>query len=120
MILEPVVSVIALMFLAMGLATLVKPGLLGITFGAEVSLPPWRNEIRAVYGGFGVATAALLFLVQSSFPEFQSGVYLAVAVALFGMALGRVIGFAVERVKGWPVFYFGIEVLGGGLLLLAI
>lgn len=117
---EPIISTVAILFLAMGLATLVKPNLLGLTFGTEISLPPWRNEIRAVYGGFGVATAALLFLVQSSFPDFQSGVYLAVAVALLGMAVGRLVGFAVERVSGWPVFYFVVEVVGGCLLLWAI
>ena len=78
-----------------------------------------RNEVRAVYGGFGLAIAWLLFAALRA-PIWASGALLAVAVALFGMATGRLISIAIDRKAGrFPVLFFFVEVLLGGVLILA-
>ena len=115
------VMLVALLFLGMGMATLVKPALLSTTFGSDVTGRPWRNEIRAVYGGFGIAIAFGLVLVQTWLPEFKGGLFLAIALALLGMAFGRLIGFLLESGSGhWTVFYFILEIAGGITMLALI
>ena len=49
------------------------------------------------------------------------GAVIAIAVALFGMAFGRLMARLFERPSGfYPVwFYFWVEAAGGALLLLA-
>lgn len=50
--------------------------------------------------------------------DVRRGIVLAVAVALAGMALGRLVAHVVERPSGFfPAwFYFWVEVVGAGLL----
>ena len=71
--------------LGMGVCALVRPQF-EVSF---VKLVPdtadARNEVRAVYGGFGIAIAVLL-AVAAQDVGIRSGVLLAVAVALLGMA----------------------------------
>jgi hypothetical protein len=80
-----------------------------------------RAEVRAVYGGFGVAVAAVLVLAIAD-PDLRRGVVVAVAVALLGMAFGRLVARLVDGPAAfYPVwFYFWVEVIGGGVLLLAL
>ena len=75
-----------------------------------------RNEIRAVYGGFGIAIAALLVLVSGN-ATLRPGVMLAVAVALLGMAAGRVVSLLIERTGKWPVVFLVMETVLAALLL---
>ena len=91
------ISIIALGFLAMGLAALVNPVRFVLVFDGDASTANARNEVRAVYGGFGVCTAALLLLVISPLQAIQQGVLVAVGVALAGMVLGRLISALLER-----------------------
>jgi len=103
-------------FFCMGVAALVRPRSV-VSF---VQLVPEtvdaRNEVRAVYGGFGVAVSALLLLASYD-DNIRSGVLLAVAVALLGMAAGRVVSLLIERPGKWPIFFVFMESALAGLLL---
>jgi hypothetical protein len=107
------VAIVAIFFAGMGAAALVRPAIIWTPFGVEPTTPAARNEVRAVYGGFGIAVAILLVVADQSAAGFRDGVVVAVAVALAGMAAGRVVGFAVEpRSVGRFTLLFGaIEVL---------
>ena len=105
------------LFAAMGLYALAFPHKIVDRFGVMVETGDGRNEIRAVYGGFGVAIAVLL-LAPLIKPALLDGVVLAVAVALIGMAAGRVVA-VFDRPGIWPVVFFGIELAGAALLLSA-
>jgi hypothetical protein len=109
---------VAAFFFAMGLAALVAPARILGTFGVAVETAEGRTEVRAVYGGFGVAVGALL--VAASFADdIRAGAYVAVAVALFGMAAGRVLSAMIgERAPLWPTRAFcALEVVLGAMLL---
>ncbi len=106
-------------FLAMGLAALARPGRIMATFGVHAVTPDLRNEVRAVYGGFGVAFGALL-LASAQLGALAAGVQLAAGVALLGMAAGRVAGWCVERSGRWPVLFGVIECVAGAALLRAV
>jgi hypothetical protein len=107
----------AIFFFGMGICALVQPRSV-ISF---VQLIPEtidaRNEVRAVYGGFGIAVSALL-VYAAYHDDIRSGVLLAVAAALLGMALGRVVSLFVERPGKWPMIFMAMESGLGGLLLL--
>ena len=100
----------------MGTVALVNPNYVFHYFGIEAATPEIRNEIRAVYGGFGVALAALL-LLGAAWPDHAVGIRLTVAVALLGMAAGRMLGFCVERCGRWPWVFGCVELALGGALL---
>jgi hypothetical protein len=113
------IGVVALFFLGMGFLGLIAPTVLIRPFGIELTAPEARAEVRAVYGGFGVATGSLLgWVAVDASGELQRGIVLAVAVALAGMALGRLVARAVERPSAFcPAWlYFWVEVVGAGLL----
>src|SRR6266849_5945598 len=99
--------VVALFFLAMGLVGLAAPERIVAPFGTPVLSGDGRNEVRAVYGGFGIAIGALLLAAPA-----EPGVRLCVAVALAGMAGGRLVAAALERPRRfYPCwFYFAVEV----------
>lgn len=105
----------------MGLAALVRPVMIWAPFGVEPTTPEARNEVRAVYGGFGIALAALLFWAGGADAAVRDGVLLTVAASLFGMAGGRVVSGLVEprALAGWPGFFLAVELGAGALLLLA-
>lgn len=111
--------VVAAGFAAMGLAALARPGDVLAQFGVAVATPDGRNEVRAVYGGFGVAIAALLAYAALADPSTADGILVAVAVALLGMAAGRLVGILAERPTGLHpvVTYLAIELAAGAALL---
>jgi hypothetical protein len=113
------VVVVAVGFAGMGLAALVRPAFIWAPFGVAPTTPASRNEVRAVYGGFGLAIAGLLFLADDASADFRDGVLVSVAVALFGMAAGRVISalFEPKALLGFPGFFLLVEAGLGGLLL---
>ena len=51
---------IAVFFLGMGVYALAAPAALIRPFGVTLESPVSRSEVRAVYGGFGLAIAAVL------------------------------------------------------------
>ena len=100
----------------MGTVALVNPNYVFHYFGIKAATPEIRNEIRAVYGGFGVALATLL-LISAAWPDHAPGIRLTVAVALLGMAAGRMFGFCVECSGRWPWLFGLVELVLGGALL---
>jgi len=116
-----IVAVVAVGFAAMGLAALVKPALMWAPFGVVPSTPESRNEVRAVYGGFGVAVAVLLFVADRMAADFRAGVLVTIAIALLGMAGGRVFSAFVEpkALIGIPGFFMLLEAGLAALLLTA-
>lgn len=103
----------AAFFAGMGLLAMVRPpGVVG-RFGLDVGTRDARNEVRAVYGGFGVAAAALLAFAAATDGRGQLWIPSILAVLCFGMAVGRVVSWALERTVGSRVTWtwFGIEVV---------
>lgn len=121
--LEPTLWVVSVLFLAMGLYGLVAPQALVKPFGVSLDGADARTEVRAVYGGFGVAIAVMLALAAIRDDATTEPIALTVGVALFGMAGGRIVSALIERgrVALYPTwFYVAVEVLGGALLVAAV
>jgi hypothetical protein len=112
---------VAVFFFAMGLVALVAPARILETFGVAVGTPEGRTEVRAVYGGFGIAISGLL-LAAVSVDDIRTGAYVAVAVAVLGMAAGRVVSALLgERTDLWPTWVFcALELAMGGMLVGAL
>ncbi len=112
----PGIAIASLFLLGMGLCAMVRPAFVVAFVGLIPSTADARNEVRAVYGGFGVAMAALLVL-SSEDATLRPGVLLAVAAALLGMAGGRVVSMIAERTGRWPVVFLVVEAVLGAWLL---
>lgn len=114
-----VIGVIAVFFLGMGIYALAAPAALvrpfGITLGESVS----RSEVRAVYGGFGLAIAGVLGYAALEQGEIRTGIMITVAAALAGMAVGRVAAAILgDRAAFYPNwFYFLVEAFAAAALL---
>ena len=104
------VWVVIVFFVGMGLVALVSPELVTSTFGIPTLTDAGRNEARAVYGGFGLAVAAILVVAMTD-PALRAGVLLAVAASVGGMAAGRLVAALVERPTAFypSWFYFVVE-----------
>lgn len=104
-------------FSAMGLVALAAPERILALFDIRTVPMAARNEVRAVYGGFGLAVGALLFASLAR-PDVGHGVRLTVATALIGMAAGRVYSWIVDRrFAAWPALFWALELLLAALLL---
>ena len=115
------ISAVAVFFLGMGLYALAAPASLIRPFGVTLSRPESRAEVRAVYGGFGLAIAGVLGYAALN-PSVGQAILITVAVALAGMAVGRLISAVVdERTAFYPNwFYFLLEVVLAAALVLAV
>lgn len=103
------VTIVAIFFAGMGAAALVRPAVVWAPFGVAPTTPAARNEVRAVYGGFGIAIAILLMVADNASAGFRDGALVATAVALVGMAAGRIVGFVLEpRSVGRFTVLFGV------------
>jgi len=106
---QAVITVSALGFSGMGVAAVWTPVRVTEQFGIPELSADGRNEVRAVYGGFGLAVACGLTL-SLFMPAWRAPACAAVAVALGGMALGRVGSALIDRHLGrFPAFYFCLE-----------
>lgn len=112
-------AAVGLFFAGMGVYALAAPARLVRPFGIAVGTAPGRSEVRAVYGGFGLAVAGALIWSATTTGELGQGVVLAVAVALAGMAAGRVVSRVLDAPAAfYPVwFYFWVETLAAAALL---
>lgn len=100
---------VAVFFLGMGVFALWRPALLLGLFGTAVTTSDGRNEVRAVYGGYGVAMGILL-AGSLAMPTFRPGILIGVAIAMLGMAMGRLISFGIDgRASFYPLLFLGIE-----------
>lgn len=106
-----IIGVIAVLFLGMGVYALAAPAALVRPFGITLGGAASRSEVRAVYGGFGLATAGVLAFAAVQGGDPARGITLAVASALAGMAFGRVVSTVVDdRSAFFPNwFYFLVE-----------
>lgn len=114
-------GVVAVGFALMGTVALVRPAAIWRPFGVVPETVAARSEVRAVYGGFGLALATLLFAAENGTADFRDGVLVTVAVSLFGMAAGRAVSALVEPrgLLGAGGFFLAVECLLGGLTLVA-
>lgn len=111
---------VSLFFAAMGVAALVKPAAILTLFGITTLPPDSRNEVRAVYGGFGIAVAALLSATLF-YPALKYGALIAIAAALLGMAAGRVISALMEgQIGRYPSIFLVVECVLAAMLLNAL
>lgn len=101
----------------MGIGAIAKPAFVTAQFGILDLTPAGRNEVRAVYGGFGIFMG-LALLVALRQPELRDGILFAVAAALGGMAAGRLVSAAVDRgIDRAPLGYLVLEVIVAVMLL---
>ncbi|CAM3351740.1 DUF4345 domain-containing protein [Kibdelosporangium persicum] len=116
-----VIIVIGVFFLGMGGYALAMPAALARPFRIRADHPEARSEIRAVYGGFGIAVAAALALAAVDVNGIRTGVVITVGLALTGMAFGRVVSRLLDTPTGfYPIwFYFVVEAGAAGLLFVA-
>jgi Domain of unknown function (DUF4345) len=112
-----VIGVIAVFFVGMGLYALAAPAALIRPFGVTPETPTSRSEIRAVYGGFGLAIAAVLACAAVE-PAHRTGILITVGAALAGMAFGRIVSAVIdERTPFYPNwFYFIVEAAAAAAL----
>lgn len=114
------VGAVAAFFFAMGVVALLRPDQVVALFGTTELTRDGRNEVRAVYGGFGIAVAFLL-LSTLFFPVLRPGVLVTVGVALLGMAAGRMISALVDGSPGLhPWLFCAVELVLSGALILAL
>lgn len=92
-----VIIVVGVFFAGMGLYALAAPAALLRPFGLVPGQSTARAEVRAVYGGFGLAMAAILGYAAVTTGQLRTGIVVTVAAALVGMALGRVISRVLDR-----------------------
>lgn len=111
--------VVAVFFAGMGLIALLDPHWIPALYDIDVRSMGGRNEVRAVYGGFGLAMAGAL-VAATRVPAWRSGVLLCLALALGGMAAGRLVSFLVDQQVGAVTTLTAAgELLLAGLLLSA-
>ena len=114
-----ILGAVAVAFALMGMGALVRPTVVTRQFGIPALTAEGRSEVRAVYGGFGLAVAGMLVIAITT-PDLRAGIAITVAVALFGMAAGRVVSAVIDRSMSKVVtLYLAIEVVAGVLLVLA-
>lgn len=113
-----VTVIAAVFFAAMGVFALAAPHRLIAPFDITLGSATARSEVRAVYGGFGLAVAALLAVALADL-ALRPGILTTVAAALAGMASGRLVSALDGRTAFYPNwFYFLIEALAAAALFL--
>jgi hypothetical protein len=113
-----VIGVIAVFFLGMGFSAFAAPTALVRPFGITLGESASRSEVRAVYGGFGLAIAGVLVYAAVADEDVRTGVLITVGVALAGMAFGRLAAAALgDRTAFYPNwFYFLVQLVAAAAL----
>jgi hypothetical protein len=70
-----IIGVIAVFFLVMGLYALAAPAALVRPFGMTLAESASRSEVRAVYGGFGLAIAGVLVFAAANPGDLRAGIF---------------------------------------------
>ena len=112
-----VIAVIGVFFAGMGVYALAAPAALIRPFGITLGESAARSEVRAVYGGFGLAIAGVLAYAAVE-ADARTGILLTVGAALAGMAFGRVVSAVVDaRTAFYPNwFYCLVEIIAAAAL----
>jgi hypothetical protein len=108
--------VVAVFFAGMGIYALAAPAAMLRPFGVTLGNATARSEVRAVYGGFGLAIAAVL-VYASRVPEVRTGVLVTVGAALAGMAAGRLVSVFGERTPFYPNWFYCLVEAGAAAVL---
>ena len=105
MIADVLILLPAALFGTMGLYALVNPRGVVALFGTQVDTEDGRNEVRAVYGGFGLVVAGML--VYAAFSDGRGALWIpsVIALSLLGMAAGRLISMVIDRTRGSRVVW---------------
>jgi Domain of unknown function (DUF4345) len=107
----------ALFFLWMGVMALLYPAHLLRGFSLHALVADARNEVRAVYGGFGLAMTGVLIsglVWRSHLP----GIALTLGASMSGMAAARATSALVDRELGkYPLAFFLVELALAAALL---
>jgi hypothetical protein len=113
-----VIVVIGVFFAGMGVYALVAPTAIIRPFGTTLGGAAARSEIRAVYGGFGLAIAGVLAYAAVQGGDIRKGILITVSAALAGMAFGRVVSAVIdERTAFYPNwFYCLVEAIAAAAL----
>ncbi|NKE59201.1 DUF4345 domain-containing protein [Lentzea sp. PSKA42] len=116
-----IIVIAAVFFLGMGVYALIAPAALAKPFRIVVDAPESRSEVRAVYGGFGLAIAAVLAAAAIDAGGIRTGAVITVAAALAGMALGRLLSRLADKATAfYPIwFYFWVEAITAALLFVS-
>ncbi|MCB0218871.1 MAG: DUF4345 domain-containing protein [Chrysiogenetes bacterium] len=115
---EAVIWIVGAAFAGMGVVALARPQFIMDYFDVKLTADG-RNEVRAVYGGMGLALGAALFWATQNH-RYSAGIIMAMAIALGGMAAGRAISATMEKPGKWPTVFFVIELASAIALYLAI
>ncbi|MFG3618415.1 DUF4345 family protein [Nocardia sp. NPDC047654] len=117
---QTVCGIVGVFFLGMGAYALAAPAALIRPFGIRLTEAGARYEVRAVYGGFGLAMAAVLAVAALDLASLRGGIMVAVGAALAGMALGRVASAVLdERTAFYPTWFYGMVETVGAVALFA-
>ena len=116
-----VIVIVGVFFLGMGLYALAAPAAMLRPFGFALGTDVQRAEVRAVYGGFGVAIAAVLGWAAATPGELRIGVLITVGAALGGMAFGRLASAVLgDRTSFYPNWFSClVEAVAAGALFWA-
>lgn len=107
---------VAACFALMGAGALVSPALVSRQFDVHSLSAAGRSEVRAVYGGFGLAMAGALGYATQA-PSLRQGLCLAACLALWGMAAGRLLSLGLDRqMPPFARLFFAVELVAGGAL----
>lgn len=102
-----IIGVMAVFFLGMGGYALAAPAALVRPFGTTLGGAAARSEVRAVYGGFGLAIAGVLGYAAVNPGDVRTGILITVAAALAGMAFGRVAAAVLgDRTSFYPNWFY--------------
>ncbi|MFT4627943.1 MAG: ribosome-associated toxin RatA of RatAB toxin-antitoxin module [Myxococcota bacterium] len=110
------VALVGLLFLGLGLALMVSPEAMVEAFGVQPDGLLATATMRANLGGMFVGSAAVLGLGLASG---DTTWFLAVAVLMGAVAVGRLFGFALDGVDATTGPPIGVELAVAGLLLVA-
>ncbi|XJF11264.1 DUF4345 domain-containing protein [Mycobacterium sp. AMU20-3851] len=118
---QAVIVVVAVFFLGMGIYALAAPATMLRPFDYDLKTAASRAEVRGVYGGFGLAVAAVLTYAALTPGQVRTGILLTVGAALAGMALGRAISALFdERTSFYPNWFYCLVEVAGAAALFAI
>ncbi|WP_099038977.1 DUF4345 domain-containing protein [Mycobacterium neglectum] len=102
-----VIAVIGVFFAGMGCYALAAPAAIIRPFGITLGSAAARSEVRAVYGGFGLAIAGVLGYAAVADGDVRTGILIAVGAALAGMAFGRLVSAVLdERTAFYPNWFY--------------
>lgn len=116
-----VIVIVGVFFLGMGIYALAAPAAMLRPFDYRLTTAASRAEARGVYGGFGLAIAAVLGYAALTPGEARTGILITVGAALAGMAFGRTVSALFDGptpfYPNW--FYCLVELVGAAALFWA-